>query len=674
MTARAILRIIAGLSLATCILPLKLEENHQEQVFGVDESSPASASACTQDQVSAVIDEYRDVVSDYLNFHQGTWMRHVGLSRDTEHGSLHTKNEGGPRDALPDRPPASCAQDSKQTVDGIVWDDEDDIGDYFDELLDRCTDPLALDKDEEEAGGDDGEYEDGDEDGYLVTFVKQLYNRDNDDDDVIITTKKAMTAECNAVNVEKLERCFGYMIDLIHIPRCTVRLDSHTRCRSSKADETTVTTVLEKHHIPEALNIIIIGAGPVGLAQAGMLAAINEANGTQPIIRVTVFENRLDAGEPGRKKPYSRNWGTELWFLCGVVDKRICKICQALYSHENVSNFPINALETLLLLSNRDKGVKFIYDDYQNYSNIIRNIENLIIFDATGHRLDQLKISWNISIRDYTPSNETMVYSPVSISDFNLLSKHGQQPRVGMTENQLTFPVQLGSDLPYRLNYAKIIGFFGGDDVLEEIWGIMDRDKGNHPPLCSVPGKSDSYRSYCGPHFFYNAAANYRQSAQWALLKESERSFNAGDNDIFQMLVPIHGVVFNLTPDQETALRHLVDEKQDKTSTEKEMLLDEIPTSYITENPEIFDENVVGELLLTLKKYEATGKMSVFSCQPYMYSHPIGKDLGLGATVLRIGDSLWTGDVNAASGLANHLYIIGELHDRLIDKWKEQGT
>lgn len=71
------------------------------------------------------------------------------------------------------------------------------------------------------------------------------------------------------------------------------------------------------------------------------------------------------------------------------MDRRILTIIRALHNGHTVT-LPINFWETLLLLSCRDLGVKFVYGDIEDFEEYLVQLDNLIMFDASGHRLHPL--------------------------------------------------------------------------------------------------------------------------------------------------------------------------------------------------------------------------------------------------------------------------------------------
>lgn len=127
-------------------------------------------------------------------------------------------------------------------------------------------------------------------------------------------------------------------------------------------------------------NILVLGTGIVGLAFANLVkTALGDA------VNIVMIENRVAA--PHIKKPYSRDWLTEIPFLSmSFLDPQVLKIIERFVSDIDVCGVPINMIETLLLLSCRKQGVKFLFlEDYD--LNFIADTQLSFVIDATGNRL-----------------------------------------------------------------------------------------------------------------------------------------------------------------------------------------------------------------------------------------------------------------------------------------------
>lgn len=297
-----------------------------------------------QEDVNEFVQTYRDSINSFVQQQTMSWQNHfVGLEKDER--SEEELEEA--RTTLSRNPPVhfrdirrtvkiQSRDNGKETVDTqIVWDSEEDIPLYLEDLNTKCA---------QDASETD-------------TFY---------------------------------EECWDRLHDLITIPRCTTRLDSRYRC-GGEVSKPVITgrALLQNHFQEDTLNIAIIGAGPVGLILANELSGISMAPSGKRKLRVVVFENRLH--ESGFKKAYSRNWISDL--RMEYFKSRIDPLLERLFETVHWPGYyslPIHATETLFLLSNRHRGIKFLYDDYRNYKDILSKTPNLVVFDATGHRMNVL--------------------------------------------------------------------------------------------------------------------------------------------------------------------------------------------------------------------------------------------------------------------------------------------
>jgi len=130
----------------------------------------------------------------------------------------------------------------------------------------------------------------------------------------------------------------------------------------------------------DKLNVVIIGAGPAGLALASALKLALHAN-----INVLVVEDRVSA--PHHKLPYERRWVTNITFtfLQHLAEKQVNEILAGISDGTHIG-CTVNVLESLLLLSCRRLGVKFCFDASGDFS-FIQNSPVQFVFDASGGRL-----------------------------------------------------------------------------------------------------------------------------------------------------------------------------------------------------------------------------------------------------------------------------------------------
>ena len=130
-----------------------------------------------------------------------------------------------------------------------------------------------------------------------------------------------------------------------------------------------------------SLNIVIIGAGICGLFLANCLKCrIGE------YANVLLVDNRSKFKHC--REPFTREWLTNI--PTHTLIKNTAPNIESLFGCFGVNGFvglPINLIESILMLSCKDIGVKFYFDRNINYSMISDNDINFL-FDATGGRLD----------------------------------------------------------------------------------------------------------------------------------------------------------------------------------------------------------------------------------------------------------------------------------------------
>jgi Flp pilus assembly protein TadD len=202
----------------------------------------------------------------------------------------------------------------------------------------------------------------------------------------------------------------------------------------------------------EKLNLVIVGAGPIGLVLA---SAFKVALGNN--VNVLLVENRVSSLH--HKLPYERRWITNIphRLLKGLVDKTLSDIFAKIGDGHYIG-CTINILESLLLLSCRQMGVKFLFTDKPDFA-FLQNSNVQLIFDASGNRFQQ--ISWpdssdKIAVRhniktDLLRSNDAQI-SLYGIKA--LVSQDNDQVTLG-SYNNLLFP--LHKNQPIKLAMLKLI-------------------------------------------------------------------------------------------------------------------------------------------------------------------------------------------------------------------------
>lgn len=477
-----------------------------------------------------------------------------------------------------------------------------------------------------------------------------------------------ITAACRrpASEVSWYELCWRALEELASEPRCTTRMDSRTNCTGSEPSTTSVNTVLDDHFRNDTLNVVVLGAGPVGLALANALTELEHrgslwgvAQGSshtkRPLFRakVAIFENRVV--HSGHKKAYERKWITHMMMkhLDGVVDQRVAKLVSSInFEHDygpidvpsnvDIVTFPLNMLETILLLSNRERGVRLIYDDYRQFEEYLTAIPNVVVIDASGHRLKPLQKApatgpsapsvWPQEpqgLREFLEDE----FRLVSTNEFPLKPVHWRKKNV-------VYPVLSATGDPYTAQFLKITHVpHSLNDRLDEIAG----DFRGASPLCN----DENAPQWCGPYFRW--PCEYRTD----VLRRLQTAQN----------VSLQVIIVSLTLTQTITLQELIS----TYGHEKIAQLGAIP-------PSTYSGDDLGQalsnLLRTLASQQTSrqeARLSLYTYDAYAYATPKTMDAALGGIVplYRLGDSLLSGDANAGTGLRTHFSMIRDLVSRL---------
>lgn len=154
-------------------------------------------------------------------------------------------------------------------------------------------------------------------------------------------------------------------------------------------------------------NIVVVGAGPIGL---GLASGIRLALGTSA--NVLVVEDRVSA--PHHKRPYDRRWLTALEHarIAELVDAPVREILGRIGT--KYIGATIQVLETLLLLSCRALGVRFSFAAQPDLG-FVGELADLA-FDATGNRLHPIEVDETLAIRGRLGTEVLQLSDPVLAS------------------------------------------------------------------------------------------------------------------------------------------------------------------------------------------------------------------------------------------------------------------
>ena len=137
----------------------------------------------------------------------------------------------------------------------------------------------------------------------------------------------------------------------------------------------------------DTVNIVIVGAGCAGLMLANALKMVLGSR-----VAILITETRVQ--RPRVKFPYARNWLMEipLEYFDSTFDDVLTGIFRRT-SGGRMTAISLAMFETLLLLSNKTRGVRFLFDHSVDYSFIDKTLSISCLMRAAGgsiHRVIRL--------------------------------------------------------------------------------------------------------------------------------------------------------------------------------------------------------------------------------------------------------------------------------------------
>jgi len=382
----------------------------------------AAAATLLPTLVQSIVDTYRNIGLEHVNVQTLSWHRFASYQPDErffldrKRKRLLMKQERKTKGGVGDKNSSSAAyKESDEQLLQKQW-------------LEMKThiDTAAAEKKSGKKSSSEGKTETED-------LSSIIWDKDDDIFSYFSTLLSGCSKTRNATLEESFHKdCWEYLHNLVDTPRCTTRLDSRYQCNGIRQDtdnNISVESMLRGHLENDTINIVIFGAGPVGLHLASAFAVLGTVAASLsqtydiqliPQIRIVVFEKRNVI--PGFKQKYKRDWVTDIrlnyidiWKQHRTSDihaqSGVAKDADMLWlgefyetimhqDYKNV-NLPIKVIESLTLLSLRSANaasrrngskdiVKFVYEDYDLYQHVLSDLPNTIEFDATGNILTRL--------------------------------------------------------------------------------------------------------------------------------------------------------------------------------------------------------------------------------------------------------------------------------------------
>jgi len=403
------------------------------------------------------------------------------------------------------------------------------------------------------------------------------------------------------INTNSILKRWKLAQDLVDTHDPFLLTDSFSLISDQKLDSELTSSVSGKY-----LNIIILGAGVVGLALANALKM-----GLGDRINILVIENRVS--ELHIKKPYVRSWLTNvpLELFTGVYDPTVTRLLNE-FGVNNYLGGKLNLIETFLYISCKKLNVKFLFSKSYDLSFVSKSRTN-IIFDATGGQLD--KVEQNFGNSD----GATSIVLPKIKGLGERHKRHGIISRdFGeaiqiqlIKEGKFHFPVFKDKKLVTSMLKITSIPIYLYDDIIDYI-------------------SQNNYDS-----IFYAWPGKLVSELNEILLFINLDRLNLQK---FGMLIP------------------------------KKITLTELMDNAIFGIKGI-DARVRGLLSLIFLKSNNSDLIIIeppFLHKPYLYLFSQSFDHIYNRPVIPVGDSLFTGNPKVSNGLENHFKIVRNIHDTFL--------
>ena len=363
--------------------------------------------------------------------------------------------------------------------------------------------------------------------------------------------------------------------------------------------------VIEKTFDSETVNLVIIGGGVCGLFLANSIKNCfgNRAN-------VLVLDNR--SRYSNTRESFKREWLTHISANVFRIGKptNLLPLLEC-FGTNGLIGIPINILETVLQLSCKDQGVKFLFLETFDYSNLSNNVIDLV-FDATGSRLKECS---------YSSSNSTELALNIAKQNINL-----NYAGVKQLHN---IPCVEADYLDVVL---KPLGDFHEPHIKDsKIWVPMVKITGI--PINLMETILEAIKRFNSLNMFYVWRGTLRDEINEGL------------------------ILINLFDRESEFLTSVID---DPITVKALFGNNSNVSNYLNRN--------LNNILQMLAGLDVDSQVKIekpFKYCPYVNLNP-GSGLLSGKRVFAVGDSLFCGNPKMGNGLGHHLQFINDLLGKMI--------
>jgi hypothetical protein len=334
-------------------------------------------------------------------------------------------------------------------------------------------------------------------------------------------------------------------------------------------------------------------------------------------INILIIENRIKAEH--LKKNYTRQWLTNLPSSIFKGNDIIKKILMD-FGTNNCLGCHINVLETLLYLSCREMGVKFLFKNISDIS-FLKDLNVNIIFDATG----------NLLLKKYNKNSENEDTKDVKNNNDN-------------NDNKI-------KSLPFSFNHIKL--------RIQNYYQNNCSNNINKSDITLVSNEGNIYTLFKNkPVYWYIIKIINIPLEKYDKLNKFIKVLNENDNKMYIWKGTFHsklneGLIFINLTNSETKFFFEINKKITLANLMEHILFQNMSDKI----------KLLCNCLNLLYPKNTILIEKPFMYKPYINDKPIVTKFN--KFLIKIGDSLFNGDPKLGDGLGWHFQIINKIFDSI---------